>query len=246
MTTDSQKVALVTGGARGIGKSTIDRFVREGLKVVATDISPNNDLLNNAHVLAHVHDVSSSDSWSYVLDVVSKEFGRLDILVNNAGIGTLPDVEEEDESGWQEMLDVNAKSIWLGIKAVIPLMRSNHSGSIVNVSSVFGASGGFGKSAAYHASKGVVSAVTRNAAIRYASENIRVNAVSPGFVKVAREEKTIEEAGDEMSEEILRRTPMNRWADPSEIAAAINFLAGKDASYITGVELFVDGGWMAA
>lgn len=246
MTTDSQKVALVTGGARGIGKSTIDRFVREGLKVVATDISPNNDLLNNAHVLAHVHDVSSSDSWSYVLDVVSKEFGRLDILVNNAGIGTLPDVEEEDESGWQEMLDVNAKSIWLGIKAVIPLMRSNHSGSIVNVSSIFGASGGFGKSAAYHASKGVVSAVTRNAAIRYASENIRVNAVSPGFVKVAREEKTIEEAGDEMSEEILRRTPMNRWADPSEIAAAINFLAGKDASYITGVELFVDGGWMAA
>ena len=246
MTRDSQKVALVTGGARGIGKATVDRLVREGLKVVATDISPNNDLLNNAHVLSHKHDVSSSESWSSVLDVVSKKFGRLDILVNNAGIGTLPDIEEEDESGWQEMLDVNAKSIWLGIKAVIPLMRSNHSGSIVNVSSIFGASGGFGKSAAYHASKGVVSAVTRNAAIRYASENIRVNAVSPGFVKVAREEKTIEEAGDEMSEEILRRTPMNRWADPSEIAAAINFLAGKDASYITGVELFVDGGWMAA
>ena len=170
----------------------------------------------------------------------------MDILVNNAGIGTLPDIEEEDESGWQEMLDVNAKSIWLGIKAVIPLMRSNHSGSIVNVSSIFGASGGFGKSSAYHASKGVVSAVTRNAAIRYASENIRINAVSPGFVKVAREEKTIEEAGDEMSKEILIRTPMNRWADPSEIAAAINFLAGNDATYITGVELFVDGGWMAA
>ena len=246
MTTDSQKVALVTGGARGIGKATVDRLVREGLKVVATDISPNNDLLNNAHVLSLTHDVSSSESWSSVLDVVSKKFGRLDILVNNAGIGTLPDIEEEDESGWQEMLDVNAKSIWLGIKAVIPLMRSNHSGSIVNVSSIFGASGGFGKSAAYHASKGVVSSVTRNAAIRYASENIRINAVSPGFVKVAREEKTIEEAGDDMSKEILRRTPMNRWADPSEIAAAINFLAGKDATYITGVELFVDGGWMAA
>ena len=246
MTTDSQKVALVTGGARGIGKATVDRLVREGLKVVATDISPNSDLFNNALVLSHTHDVSSSESWSSVLDVVSKKFGRLDILVNNAGIGTLPDIEEEDESGWQEMLDVNAKSIWLGIKAVIPLMRSNHSGSIVNVSSIFGASGGFGKSAAYHASKGVVSAVTRNAAIRYASENIRINAVSPGFVKVAREEKTIEEAGDEMSKEILIRTPMNRWADPSEIAAAINFLAGNDATYITGVELFVDGGWMAA
>ena len=94
-------------------------------------------------------------------------------------------------------------------------MRSNHSGSIVNVSSIFGASGGFGNQP-YHASKGVVSAVTRNAAIRYASENIRINAVSPGFVKVAREEKTIEEAGDEMSKEILIRTPMNRWADPQK------------------------------
>ena len=111
MTTDSQKVALVTGGARGIGKATVDRLVREGLKVVATDISPNNDLLNNAHVLSHAHDVSSSESWSSVLDVVSKKFGRLDILVNNAGIGTLPDIEEEDESGWQEMLDVNANQL---------------------------------------------------------------------------------------------------------------------------------------
>ena len=82
MITDSQKVALVTGGARGIGKATVDRLVREGLKVVATDISPNNDLLNNAHVLSHTHDVSSSESWSSVLDVVSKKFGRLDILVN--------------------------------------------------------------------------------------------------------------------------------------------------------------------
>ena len=128
---------------------------------------------------------------------------------------------------------------------MIPLMRFNKSGSIVNVSSIFGVSGGFGKSAAYHASKGAVSAVTRNAAIRYAPENIRVNAVSPGFVRVAREEKTIEKAGDEMSQDILFRTPMKRWAEPSEIASAINFLAGKDATYITGVELFVDGGWMA-
>ena len=143
------------------------------------------------------------------------------------------------------MLDVNAKSIWLGIKSVVPLMRLQHSGSIVNVSSIFGASGGFGKSAAYHASKGVVSAVTRNAAIRYAPENIRINAVSPGFVRVAREEKAIESAGDEMSKEILNRTPMRRWAEPSEIAGAINFLAGMDATYITGIELFVDGGWMA-
>ena len=240
------KVALVTGAARGIGKSTVERFLKEGLKVVATDILPENEILDNANVVSLSHDVSKAESWASILRDVKSRFGRLDILVNNAGIGTLPDVEEEDDAGWVEMLDINAKSVWLGIKAVVPLMRFNKSGSIVNVSSIFGASGGFGKSAAYHASKGVVSAVTRNAAIRYATENIRINAVSPGFVRVAREEKTIEEAGDGMSQKILSRTPMKRWAEPSEIAAAINFLAGNDATYITGVELFVDGGWMAA
>ena len=240
------KVALVTGAERGIGKSTVERFLQEGLKVVATDILPENEILDNANVVSLSHDVSKAESWASILRDVKSRFGRLDILVNNAGIGTLPDVEEEDDAGWVEMLDINAKSVWLGIKAVVPLMRFNKSGSIVNVSSIFGASGGFGKSAAYHASKGVVSAVTRNAAIRYAAENIRINAVSPGFVRVAREEKTIEEAGDGMSQKILSRTPMKRWAEPSEIAAAINFLAGNDATYITGVELFVDGGWMAA
>ena len=240
------KVALVTGAARGIGKSTVERFLQEGLKVVATDISPENEILDKANVVSLSHDVSKAESWASIIRDVKSRFGRLDVLVNNAGIGTLPDIEEEDDAGWVEMLDINAKSVWLGIKAVVPLMRFNKSGSIVNVSSIFGASGGFGKSAAYHASKGVVSAVTRNAAIRYATENIRINAVSPGFVRVAREEKTIEEAGDGMSQKILSRTPMKRWAEPSEIAAAINFLAGNDATYITGVELFVDGGWMAA
>ena len=239
------EVALVTGAARGIGKATVERFLQEGLRVVATDIVPEIEFWNSRDAMPLFHDVSKAESWASILRDVTSRFGRLDILVNNAGIGTLPDVEEEDDAGWMEMLDINAKSIWLGIKSVIPLMRSNKSGSIVNVSSIFGVSGGFGKSAAYHASKGAVSAVTRNAAIRYASENIRINAVSPGFVKVAREEETIERAGDEMSQDILFRTPMKRWAEPSEIASAINFLAGKDATYITGVELFVDGGWMA-
>ena len=239
------EVALVTGAARGIGKATVERFLQEGLRVVATDIVPEIEFWNSRDAMPLSHDVSKAESWASILRDVKSRFGRLDILVNNAGIGTLPDVEEEDDAGWMEMLDINAKSIWLGIKSVIPLMRSNKSGSIVNVSSIFGVSGGFGKSAAYHASKGAVSAVTRNAAIRYASENIRINAVSPGFVKVAREEETIERAGDEMSQDILFRTPMKRWAEPSEIASAINFLAGMDATYITGVELFVDGGWMA-
>ena len=117
--------------------------------------------------------------------------------------------------------------------------------SPISISSIFGASGGFGKSSSYHASKGAVSAMTRNASIRYANDNIRINSVSPGFIKVLREEKTIEEAGDTMSQDILSRTPMGRWGDADEVAAAIYFLASSESSYITGAELFVDGGWMA-
>ena len=105
---------------------------------------------------------------------------------------------------------MNAKSIWLSMKTVVLLMNSRQSGAIVNVSSIFDVSGGFGKSASYHAIKGAVSAITRNAAVRYAAKNIRINAVSPGFINVSREEKAIREAGDKMSEEILFRTPMGR------------------------------------
>ena len=246
------KIAIVTGAIRGIGKATSSRFKREGITVIETDIHPDQDI-NNTYEESEsdfknqflVHDVAEEKSWKEVVGQVLNRFGKIDILVNNAGIGTLPDFEEEDENGWEKMLSVNSKSIWLGIKSLLPSMKEQQSGSIVNVSSVFGASGGFGKSASYHASKGAVSALTRNAAVRYAANNIRINTVSPGFIKVLREEKTIENAGDKMSREIIFRTPMRRWGNASEVASAIHFLAGPESSYITGAELFVDGGWMA-
>ena len=248
----NREIAIVTGAARGIGKATSLRFEKEGITVIETDILPdsgNKGVPENPQSESKgkpmIHDVSDEASWSELVESVFKKYGRIDILVNNAGIGTLPDFEEEDESGWDEMLSVNAKSIWLGIKSVVSIMKSQQSGSIVNVSSIFGASGGFGKSSSYHASKGAVSALTRNAAIRYANDNIRINSVSPGFIKVLREEKTIEEAGDTMSQDIISRTPMGRWGDADEVAAAIYFLASSESSYITGAELFVDGGWMA-
>ena len=248
-----RKIAIVTGAARGIGKATSLRFKNEGITVIETDILPDSE---NKEILEKpkselkgnsvVHDVADEASWSELVENALEEYGKIDILVNNAGIGTLPDFEEEDEIGWEEMLSVNAKSIWLGIKSVVPTMKSQQSGTIVNVSSIFGASGGFGKSSSYHASKGAVSALTRNASVRYAKDNIRINSVSPGFIKVLREENTIEEAGDKMSQDILFRTPMGRWGNGNEVAAAIFFLAGSESSYITGAELFVDGGWMAS
>ena len=110
---------------------------------------------------------------------------------------------------------------------------------------IWGPVGGFGQSAAYHASKGAVTAITRNAAIRYAGDNIRINAVSPGFISVVREEKTIQEAGSDMADGIISRTPMGRWGQAAEVASVIKFLVSSDVSYVTGVDLFVDGGWMA-
>ena len=155
----NREIAIVTGAARGIGKATSLRFEKEGITVIETDILPdsgNKVVPENPQLESKdkpmIHDVSDEASWSELVESVFKKYGRIDILVNNAGIGTLPDFEEEDESGWDEMLSVNAKSIWLGIKSVVSIMKSQQSGSIVNVSSIFGASGGFGKSSSYHAS----------------------------------------------------------------------------------------------
>jgi len=243
------KTALVTGAGKGIGKACAIALAEAGANLII--LSRTKSDLNKVEkqitklkrkCKSYICDVSNYDEVKNVFNRIS----TLDILVNNAGIGTLPDFEEEDEKGWETMLSVNSKSIWLGIKSVLPSMKEQKSGSIVNVSSIFGASGGFGKSASYHASKGAVSALTRNAAVRYAANNIRINTVSPGFIKVLREEKDIENAGDKMSREIIFRTPMGRWGNASEVASAIHFLAGPESSYITGAELFVDGGWMAA
>ena len=165
-----QRVAIITGVAHGIGLATCCRLAAEWVSVVLTDIAPD-ACLNEASKLSDqafeclslLHDVADESSWSKVIDPVTERYGQIDILVNNAGIGTLLDIEQESEAGWNEMLSVNSKSVWLGIKAVAPHMVARRQGAIANVSSIFGAVGGFGQSAAYHASKGAVTAITRNA-----------------------------------------------------------------------------------
>ena len=155
-----RRVAIITGAARGIGKAAFSRLRTEGVTVVGNDIlldpedqETQEESASKNLEISLIHDVADESSWVKVVDVTLEKYGQIDILVNNAGIGTLPDIEEEDESGWGKMLSVNAKSIWLGMKTVVPSMKSRQSGAIVNVSSIFGASGGFGKSASYHASK---------------------------------------------------------------------------------------------
>ena len=243
------KVAIVTGAARGIGKATVRALAEAGATVVATDILDDEgealarELSGNEGSVRYAHlDVTSEDDWQALVDRTAGDLERLDVLVNNAGIGTMADVEQETTEGWERTIAVNQESVWLGMRAVVPKMRAAGGGSIINVSSIFGAVGGFGGSVAYHASKGAVRLMTKNAAIRYATEGIRVNSVHPGFIDTP---LVADLKGTDVERMIVDSTPMGRWGRPEEVGAVIAFLASDAASYMTGSEVYVDGGWTA-
>jgi NAD(P)-dependent dehydrogenase (short-subunit alcohol dehydrogenase family) len=243
------RVALVTGGARGIGAATCRELASLGAEVVVTDVLDDEGtaltdaVRQSGHKASYQHlDVADENAWSDGVAEVIARSGRLDILVNNAGIGTFEDVEAESLEGYRRVIGINQIGVWLGMRAVIPQMRAQGGGSIINVSSIFGAVGGFGGSVAYHASKGAVRLMTKNAAIRYAKEGIRVNSIHPGFIDTPMVEVA---KGTEMEKAILANTPMGRWGTSEEIATVIGFLAGDGASYMTGSEVYADGGWTA-
>lgn len=243
------RVAVVTGGARGIGRATARMLAEAGAAVVVTDVIDDEgealaDELRADGLAADYRHLDAADeaAWSAVIGDTVERLGRLDILVNNAGIGSEADAETETVEVWDRVIDINQKGVWLGMRAAIPAMRASGGGSIINVSSIFGAVGGFGTSIAYHATKGAVRLMTKNAAIRHATEEIRVNSVHPGFIDTPLVAST---KGTPVEEAILASTPMGRWGRPEEVASVIAFLAGPGATYITGSEVYVDGGWTA-
>jgi NAD(P)-dependent dehydrogenase (short-subunit alcohol dehydrogenase family) len=243
------KVAIVTGAARGIGQATVRSLLQQGAAVVATDVLDDEgealvrELTAGGGDARYAHlDVTSEVEWREVVERTTSELGRLDILVNNAGIGTMADVEQETVDGWDRVISINQEGVWLGMRAAIPKMRDGGGGSIINVSSIFGAVGGFGASVAYHASKGAVRLMTKNAAIRYATDGIRVNSLHPGFIDTP---LIAELKGTPTEQAILDSTPMGRLGRPEEVGDVIAFLASDAASYMTGSEVYVDGGWTA-
>jgi 3alpha(or 20beta)-hydroxysteroid dehydrogenase len=233
------KVAIVTGTSRGIGLGVVERFAEEGAIVVAGSTSNPPDCYPKGVEGAKL-DVTSEEDWTRVVDATLAKHGRIDVLVNNAGIIVYETPDALDLAGWQKVVGVNQTGVFLGMRAVIPIMRKQRSGSIVNVSSIWGQAAVPGGHV-YHATKGAVLMMTRNAAITYVGDGIRVNSVLPGFI-----DTPLTQAQDPaINEFVVAKTPMGRAGTPREIANGCLFLASDEASFVTGSDLVIDGGYLA-
>lgn len=243
------KVAIVTGGASGIGAACAQRLAIEGATVILTDIDDEGGervarAITDAGGTAEFqhHDVADEAAWEHVIARATDAHGGLHVLVNNAGIGTMTDVETESREEWDRVIAINQTGVAIGMRLAGPAMKASGGGSIINLSSIFGAVGGFGTSFSYHAAKGAVRLMTKNAALRWAQEGVRVNSVHPGFIDTP---ILAEAKGTEFEQQMTSATPMGRLGQPEEIGAAVAFLASDDASYMTGSEVYVDGGYTA-
>ena len=250
------KSALVTGGARGIGGAACSALAREGAAVLVADLlDAEGEALaeairkNGARARYVSLDVADENAWSRAVATAVREHNGLHVLVNNAAIARLEHVESETVEGFNRLIAVNQTGSWLGMRAAVPEMRRAGGGSIVNIASIYGTIGGDGNAVAYHASKGALRLMTKNAAIRYAREGIRVNSVHPGFIDTPMVGPLLAPVDGRPSptmEYIVSHTPMGRVGRPEEVAQAIVFLASDESSYVTGSEIYVDGGWTAA
>lgn len=238
------KVVLVTGATGGLGVPICQRLSSEGASIVATDIARAPfEAISAITAETFELDVANETEWEAVVTRAEDKFGKLDVLVNNAGISSLGTVEDEDRDRWDRIIAVDQTGPWLGMKYAGPVIERTGGGAIVNISSILGSTGGLANSIAYHSAKGAVRAMTKNAALYWAKRGIRVNSLHPGFIGT--QQLMDRFGGSERHEAMLANTPMGRLGKPEEIAAAVAFMASDEAAFMTGAEVYMDGGWTA-
>jgi NAD(P)-dependent dehydrogenase (short-subunit alcohol dehydrogenase family) len=249
------KVAIVTGGGAGIGRSACLLLAREGANVAVTDVSDNDGMqtveaIKRARGTAEYWhlDVTRENEVMHAFAEIKAEFERIDVLVNNAGIGGVnKPTHEVTEAEWDQLMAVNVKGVFFCVKHVIPYMKKDGGGSIINLSSIYGLVGA-GDVPPYHASKGAVRLMTKNDALLYAADKIRVNSVHPGFIWTP----LVEKLGNELPggaagyRKLLdSKHPIGHVGEPDDVAWAIVYLASDESKFMTGSELIIDGGYTA-
>ncbi|MED4909466.1 SDR family oxidoreductase [Brevibacillus centrosporus] len=239
----ANKVAIITGGASGIGECMVDLFSQEGAIVIAADINETalEAVSKKENVYGMKLNVSSDEDWASLAKEVNERFGKIDILVNNAGISSEKPYQDINLDDWQKMLAINGFGPFAGMKHVAPYMAAQKQGSIINISSYTAQIGqGFNH---YSASKGAVRAISKAAATAFGRDGIRVNALFPGIIETPMTQAL--STSKELLGRLIQATPLQRLGQPADIAKAALFLASDDSAYITGAELVIDGGFSA-
>jgi 3(or 17)beta-hydroxysteroid dehydrogenase len=244
------KVALISGGARGMGAVEARLFAKEGAQVAIGDILEDEGRKLEAEINATGGealfvrlDVASEADWQQAVAATVQRFGKLDVLVNNAGISGRGRVEDTTVEEWDRVMQVNAKGVFLGTKVAIPAMRQAGGGSIINISSQLGLVGTDHSSPQYQASKGAVRLLTKATAMQYAQEGIRANSVHPGPIVTPMTEAA--RADPERYKLMLSRIPLGCYGQPEDVAYGVLYLATDESRWVTGSELVIDGGWTA-
>jgi NAD(P)-dependent dehydrogenase (short-subunit alcohol dehydrogenase family) len=241
------KVAIVTGAGHGMGEAEARLFAKEGARVVVADILEGEaervaqDIRDSGgDAIAVRIDVTSEPDWQALIGKTVGTYGRLDILVNNAGISGSSVGDPDGLAGWDRIIAVNQTSVFLGTKLAAEQMARTGGGSIVNISSIMGFVGGASGHPAYHASKGAVRIYSKAASVRYGPSGVRVNTVHPGYMP-----PMLNATNQNLRAEKIEQTPLRRLGEPIEVAYGVLFLASDEASFVTGTELVIDGGFIA-